>query len=112
LIAFRVTQDSVGAPSVEMDRTDQHLDASVAPQRQDQTRISDTALRRLAGRGMLEIGGSATLDASYGHLNRKKALGSPFIITKTCPGAYRAYWQLNANQLSSGNDAESLDSGT
>jgi len=38
--------------------------------------------------------------------------GDPFIITRTCRRAYRAYWQLNANQLSSDNDAKSLDSGT
>src|SRR5258708_30860268 len=38
--------------------------------------------------------------------------GDPFIITRTCRPAYRAYWQLNANQLSSDNDAKSLDSGT
>jgi hypothetical protein len=37
---------------------------------------------------------------------------NPFIITRTCRPAYRAYWQLNANQLSSDNDAKSLDSGT
>jgi hypothetical protein len=41
--------------------------------------------------------------------SQKQTLGSPFIITRTCR---RAYWQLNANQLSSGNDAKSLDSRT
>jgi hypothetical protein len=41
--------------------------------------------------------------ASYRLLHRnKRTLGSPFIITRTCRLAYRAYWQLNANQLSSG----------
>jgi hypothetical protein len=43
---------------------------------------------------------------------QKQTLGSPFIITRTCRRAYLAYWQLNANQLSSGNDAKSLDSRT
>ncbi len=40
---------------------------------------------------------------------RQANAGDPFIITRTCRRAYRAYWQLNANQLSSGNDAKSLD---
>ena len=46
--------------------------------------------------------------ASCRLLHQKQTLGA-FIITRTCR---RAYWQLKANQLSSGNDAKSLDSGT
>ena len=46
--------------------------------------------------------------ASCRLLHQKQTLGA-FIITRTCRCAY---WQLKANQLSSGNDAKSLDSGT
>jgi len=46
--------------------------------------------------------------ASADSCTKKQTLGA-FIITRTFR---RAYWQLKANQLSSGNDAKSLDSGT